>query len=185
MVAEKQKIPQWSSGKQVSSRENALPADCDGRPTPSSEEGPFYKSGSPRRNNIVEAGTVGDKLIVEGYVLDKHCRPIKNAWLDFWQADGRGLYDNVGFNLRGHQFTNNTGRYYLETIRPVRYGFRTAHIHVKVRANSASPTLTTQLFIPGEKGNRGDPIFESALLMKVVNSAVGKKATFNFVLDMD
>jgi protocatechuate 3,4-dioxygenase beta subunit len=185
MAVQKRKPPQGSSNQQAYGHENVPTADCVMKPTPSSEEGPFYKSGSPRRTNIADSGTFGDKLIVEGYVFDRHCRPIKNAWLDFWQADGRGLYDNVGFNLRGHQFTDNTGHYYLETIKPVRYGFRTAHIHVKLRANSSSPILTTQLFFPGEKGNRGDPIFESALLMKVVSSSGGKRSTFNFVLDID
>jgi protocatechuate 3,4-dioxygenase beta subunit len=158
---------------------------CDGRLTPSLEEGPFYKTGSPDRIKIAEGGTVGDKFILEGYVFNRNCKPIKGAWLDFWQVDGRGLYNNVGFNLRGHQYTDGAGHYYLETVKPVRYGFRTAHIHVKVRANSHSPVLTTQLFLPGEKGNRADPIFENGLLMNVVKGAVPERVTYNFVLDVD
>jgi protocatechuate 3,4-dioxygenase beta subunit len=185
MAAEHQKTNQGFSISQLPGRVNVNAKEFAGTPTPQSEEGPFYKPGSPKRTKIAEPGTFGEKLIVEGYVFDKNCRPIKNAWLDFWQVDGRGLYDNVGFNLRGHQFTDNTGHYYLETIKPVRYGFRTAHIHVKLRANNRSPILTTQLFLPREKGNRGDPIFESALLMKTVNSSDSKKVTFNFVLDID
>lgn len=162
-----------------------VPAECNGRLTPSLAEGPFYKPGSPERNSIAEPGTAGRRLVVEGYVFDRNCRPIKNAWLDFWQADGRGAYDNTGYNLRGHQHTDKNGRYHLETVRPVEYGSRTAHIHAKVRANSKSPVLTVQLFFPGERRNQGDSIFDSSLVMNVIDAGGGEKAAYNFVLDAD
>jgi protocatechuate 3,4-dioxygenase beta subunit len=162
-----------------------VPADCNGKPTPSLEEGPFYKLGSPERTNTAEQGTTGNKLVVEGYVFDRNCQPIANAWLDFWQTDGSGAYDNVGYNLRGHQYTDETGRYRLETVRPVEYGPRTAHIHVKVRANDDSPVLTAQLFLPGERRNQADSIFDSSLVMNIVDAEGGEKAAFNFVLDVD
>lgn len=157
---------------------------CSGRFTPSAEEGPFYKTGSPERTNIVELGTVGSKLVVEGHVFDRNCRPIAQAWLDFWQADGRGVYDNTGYNLRGHQYTDDNGRYYLETVRPVEYGSRTAHIHAKVKANDNSPVLTVQLFLPGESRNQADRIFNSSLVMTIIDTDVGEKAAYNFVLDV-
>ena len=160
-----------------------MPADCSGRLTPSLEEGPFYKPGSPERTSIAERGTIGSKLIVEGYVFDRNCQKIKNAWLDFWQADGSGAYDNIGFNLRGHQYTDENGRYHLETVRPVEYGSRTAHIHAKVRANDNSPVLTVQLFLPGERRNQTDPVFDSSLVMNIVDADGGEKVTFNFILD--
>ncbi len=130
--------------------------------TPSVEEGPYYKGGSPERNNIVEKGTPGQKLIVEGQVLDTQGKAIAHAWLDFWQADGKGFYDNRGYNLRGHQFANKAGRYRLETVRPFMYAGRTPHIHVKVRANEKSPMLTTQLFLPGRGAQRHRPHLRQA-----------------------
>jgi protocatechuate 3,4-dioxygenase beta subunit len=162
-----------------------IPAECSGRLTPSLEEGPFYKQGSPERINIVEPGTIGNKLVVEGYVFDRNCKPIANAWLDFWQADGSGAYDNANYNLRGYQYTDENGRYHLETVKPVAYGPRTAHIHAKVRANYDSPVLTVQLFFPGEIRNQTDPIFNSSLVVNIVDTKGGEKATFNFVLDVD
>ena len=115
-------------------RADDVPSDRSGMLTLSSEEGPFYKSGSPERTNIAGTGTTGDKLIIEGYVFNRNCQPIAGAWIDFWQADGSGVYDNAGYNLRGHQYTDESGRYHLETVRPVEYGPRTAHLHVKVTA---------------------------------------------------
>ena len=153
--------------------------------TPSVEEGPYYTPGSPERNNIVEQGTPGSKLIVEGRVLDRYGKSISHAWLDFWHADGRGKYDNAGFNLRGHQYTDKDGRYHLETVRPYQYLFRSPHIHAKVRAAESTPVLTIQLFFPGETRNSSDPIFEKLTVMDVKDIEGGQKATFDFVVETE
>ncbi len=123
----------------------------------------------------------GTRLIVTGYVLTTDCQPIANAWLDFWQADDQGAYDNTGYRLRGHLFTDEQGRYRLETIVPGEYPGRTEHIHVKVRAPNG-PILTTQIYFPGVPGNDRDSIFDPALLADVQASAGGRLATFNFVV---
>jgi protocatechuate 3,4-dioxygenase beta subunit len=114
-------------------------------------------------------------------VLSTTCQPIAHALLDFWQADSNGQYDNTGFRLRGHQYTDNRGHYSLETIVPGEYPGRTRHIHVKVQAPNQS-VLTTQLYFPGEPHNNSDGIFSAALLMQVQNTPNGQLATFNFVL---
>ncbi|MCS6911073.1 MAG: hypothetical protein NZM11_11005, partial [Anaerolineales bacterium] len=101
----------------------------------------------------------------------------------FWHADDAGQYDNVGYKLRGHQFTDEQGRYTLETIVPGLYPGRTRHIHVKVQAPNR-PVLTTQLYFPDEPRNAGDRLFNSALLLKEQPAENGRAATFNFVLDI-
>jgi len=152
--------------------------------TLSQTEGPFYKLGSPQRRSLVDANMPGARLIVTGYVLSRgDCKPIANAWLDFWQADERGEYDNIGYRLRGHQFADRSGIYYLETIMPGLYPGRTRHIHVKVRAPTGA-TLTTQLYFPGEARNQADGIFNQALLTTVRNGISSKVATFNFIVEL-
>jgi protocatechuate 3,4-dioxygenase beta subunit len=153
--------------------------------TPSVEEGPYYKSGSPERRNTAAPGTPGQKLAVEGRVLDRQGRPVPHAWLDFWQADGTGRYDNEGYNLRGHQYADKDGRYRLETVRPKQYLFRAPHVHVKVRAGDKSPVLTSQLFFPGEERNTSDPIFEKCTVMNISDTKEGLKATFDFVVETE
>ena len=128
-----------------------------------------------------EPGLAGTPLTITGYVLSTACQSIAHAWLDFWQADSNGNYDNAGFKLRGHQFTDKQGRYHLETIVPGEYPGRTRHIHVKVQAPGQS-VLTTQLYFPGEARNTSDSIFSPELLMQVQNTPNGQLATFNFVL---
>ena len=105
------------------------------------------------------------------------CKPIRRALLDFWQCDGDGDYDNEGYRLRGHQFTDSRGRFRLETVRPGLYTGRTRHIHVKVQ-RPRGQVLTTQLYFPGEPDNEGDGIFDEALLMDVS----GARAAYDFVL---
>ena len=118
--------------------------------TPAQTEGPYYTPNTPERASLIESGMGGTKLIITGYVLTTDCQPIANAWLDFWQADSNGDYDNAGYRLRGHQFTDSQGRYYLETILPGLYSSRPIeHIHVKVRPEDGAE-VTSQLYFPDQ-----------------------------------
>jgi protocatechuate 3,4-dioxygenase beta subunit len=152
-----------------------------GTATPPQTEGPFFKPRSPRRASLIEPGMAGTRIVVAGSVLSTDCRPIPGALIDFWQADDRGEYDNAGFRLRGHQVTDELGRYRLETIVPGLYPGRTRHFHVRVQAPN-QPVLTTQLYFPDEPGNRRDWIFRPELVMAVREGEGAKAAAFDFVL---
>jgi protocatechuate 3,4-dioxygenase beta subunit len=156
------------------------PACDDGDdPTPAQTEGPYFSPNSPERASLLEAGMAGDRLTLAGTVLATDCRPVRRALLDFWQADAGGQYDNQGYRLRGHQFTDAEGRFRLATIVPGLYPGRTRHIHVKVQAPDR-PVLTTQLYFPGEAANDSDGIFRQELLLDVA----GGRASFTFVLEV-
>jgi protocatechuate 3,4-dioxygenase beta subunit len=157
--------------------------DDDDDPTPAQTEGPYYTPNTPGRTSFLEPDLPGTKLIVTGFVLSTGCQPVAQALVDFWHCDDAGVYDNVGYRLRGHQFTDDQGRYYLETILPGVYPGRTRHIHVKVQAPN-QPILTTQMYFPNEPGNDTDGIFSPELLMDVQDVADGKAAAFNFVLEV-
>ena len=164
---------------------NPTPAcadDDDDDPTPAQTEGPYFTSNSPERSNLREAGMAGTLLTITGQVVTTLCQPIARAKLDWWQADNSGAYDNSGYRLRGHQYTDDNGRFTLATIVPGLYPGRTRHIHVKAQAPN-KPVLTTQLYFPGEPRNASDGIYSSALLMQVADTADGKAATFTFVLN--
>ncbi|RIH82265.1 Protocatechuate 3,4-dioxygenase beta chain [Calidithermus terrae] len=116
-------------------------------------------------------------------MLSTGCKPVARALLDFWQCDAQGLYDNQGFRLRGHQFTDASGRFALETVVPGLYPGRTRHIHVKVQA-PGRPVLTSQLYFPGEPANASDRIFDRRLTMAVQKSNTLWQARFDFVLQV-
>jgi protocatechuate 3,4-dioxygenase beta subunit len=149
--------------------------------TPAQTEGPYFTPRSPLRASLIESGAPGTRMVVQGRVLTTDCKPVPRALLDFWHADARGEYDNTGYRFRGHQFTDDSGRYRLETIVPGLYPGRTRHFHVKAQAPGRAP-LTTQLYFPGEPGNQRDGIFEPALVMTVSDGDDGKQAAFDFVL---
>jgi protocatechuate 3,4-dioxygenase beta subunit len=150
-------------------------------PTERQTEGPYFKPDSPLRASLLEPGISGTKIVVTGMVLSTTCQPVAKALIDVWHADDRGGYDTAGYRLRGHQFTDDQGRYRLETIVPGIYVGRTRHFHVKVQAPNR-PVLTTQLYFPGETVNTRDPIFSRDLVMQVSDASGGKAATFDFVL---
>ena len=150
-------------------------------PTPAMTEGPFYKENSPEKTSLIEPGMTGTRIILTGFVLMRDCKSVARAKVDVWQTDDRGEYDNVGYRMRGHVFSDADGRYSIETLLPGLYPGRTRHIHVKVIAPNL-PTLTTQLFIPNEARNQSDSIFDRALLVTMQDTPKGKSAMFNFVL---
>lgn len=155
---------------------------CSGKPTKMITDGGYdtsYKAGSPETTIIVTNNTVGKRLTLTGYVFDTHCKPISHAWLDFWQADGNGNYDMNGYSLRGHEYSDSSGHYTLQTVIPGEYPTRTSHIHVKIRAADTSPTFVTQLFLPGIPGNNADGFYDSSLVISMTGT---KEATFNFVV---
>lgn len=149
--------------------------------TPELTEGPYFTANSPERASLLEDGMAGTKLIVTGYVYDTNCQPVANALLDFWQADANGVYDNSGYTLRGHQFTDANGFYTLTTVVPGLYPGRTEHIHFKVQAPNGK-VITSQLFFPGVAQNDSDGIFNASLVLPIQETSTGIQAQFNFVV---
>jgi protocatechuate 3,4-dioxygenase beta subunit len=147
--------------------------------TPRQTEGPFFKTDSPRRISLVEGGEKM-RLLLTGTVLTPDCKPVPNALLDFWHSDEQGAYDNRGFRYRGHQHADAQGRYRLETIVPAEYPGRTRHIHVKVQAPRGR-VLTTQIYFPGDPGNKRDGLYLPELEIKAAKAGEG---SFDFVVNV-
>jgi protocatechuate 3,4-dioxygenase beta subunit len=156
---------------------------CDGKLTPANPEGPFYTPNTPERTSLIEEGMAGDPILLAGRVLTADCEPVAGAMVDFWQTDAAGEYDNVGYRLRGHQFTDESGRYTLETIIPGQYPGRPAHIHVKIFSPDGRELLTSQLYIPGISEDVPDGFFDRALLVRLVSLGDGgQQGIFDFVV---
>jgi protocatechuate 3,4-dioxygenase beta subunit len=158
------------------------PACHDGdEPTQIQTEGPFFKPRSPERADLIEPGLKGRPIVLAGQVLDRRCKPLTHALVDLWQADDNGDYDNNGFRLRGHVFTDAEGRYRFRTIVPALYVGRTRHFHVKVQPAGAR-ALTTQLYFPDEPMNRRDGLFRSALTLRMARAGEDLEGRFDFVV---
>jgi protocatechuate 3,4-dioxygenase, beta subunit len=142
--------------------------------TPSVTEGPFYPPKLPLdtdndlliiNDHITPA--IGEVTHLSGRVLSTSGEPMRNALVEIWQCDGKGVYlaqkdaDGRDSNFQGFGrfLTSSTGEYYFRTIKPVPYPGRTPHIHMKIKKGGRE-LLTTQLFINGHPQNRTDGIFQ-------------------------
>jgi protocatechuate 3,4-dioxygenase beta subunit len=173
----------WLPGASCKGKDSnlAVTPDCDDHPTPIQTEGPYFTPNSPERTSLREAGMKGVSLLLTGQVITTNCEPVSRALLDWWQADDGGSYDNDGYRLRGHQYTDDKGNFNLNTIVPGLYSGRTRHIHVKVQAPD-KPIITTQLYFPHEAENNYDRLFNPVLLMKLSESTDVVKANYTFVV---
>ena len=140
--------------------------------TPSQTEGPFYPNQLPLdtdndllliNDNITPA--VGAVTHLTGSVAGPGGAPVRNALVEIWQVDNRGIYlhtdsanrANYDNNFQGYgRFsTSNQGEYYFRTIKPSAYTGRAPHIHVAV-SKFGRRILTTQCYVNGEPKNERD-----------------------------
>lgn len=157
-----------------------LTPSCGSDPTPRQTEGPYYLPSTPGRSDLIVDGP-GPAFTLVGLVLTRNCQPVRRALVDLWHADALGAYDTRGYRFRGHQFTDDSGRFAFRTVLPGLYPGRTRHFHVKVQA-AGGPVLTTQLYFPNEAENRRDRIYDQRLLMSLEHAAGGPTGRFDFVI---
>jgi protocatechuate 3,4-dioxygenase beta subunit len=147
--------------------------------------GPFYRPGSPFRTKLIDNPT----LFLTGVIKDTKGN-LLDAYVDFWQADSNGKYDEDGSNFRGIQRTES-GAYHLETVKPGFYDiseptdpqphdFRCSHIHAKIWINGID-ILTTQLYFVDSKYDDTDHWFNKDRCIKFTDSQHG---IFDFVVKL-
>jgi len=143
--------------------------------------GPFYKPGAPERHSLREKGMAGDPLRVTGKVLNTRGKPIPGARVEMWHVNTKGEYDNEGFLLRGQVPCAANGDYYFETIAPVAYSGRCAHVHVRVSGTGAK-TLATEIQFAGDPTATPKSGARPSLAMKTATVKGERQGTFLFVL---
>jgi protocatechuate 3,4-dioxygenase, beta subunit len=142
------------------------------------EEGPFYPDKLPldTDNDLIVINdaltpAVGEVTHLSGRLLDAKGDPIRNALIEIWQVDSKGVYlrdrpahpgqFDKHFQGFGRFLTGSTGEYYFRTIRPLAYELRPApHVHFAVKVKGREK-WTTQLFVKGDPGNKVDKLYQS------------------------
>lgn len=162
------------------------------RPTPAQTEGPFYPVVLPADTDydLLRNGDLiypdGQAVRLEGVVSDLAGKPLAGVQVEIWQCDNAGHYHHPGdggkadprFQGFGRATTDAEGRYRFRTIRPVAYGGRAPHIHVKVK-QGARELLTSQIYVAGEPRNMSD------FLWRRMDAADRAALTVDFVPDRD
>lgn len=147
--------------------------------------GPFYKADAPFKADLTD-GSVGTPLIVSGTVYCSDCvTPLANAVVDVWQANDSGIYDSVGYVLRGKMETNADGKYEYASILPGFYlngaQYRPRHIHYKV-SHPQGTALTTQLYFQGDPYIDIDPFVKPSLVKPLTQQGPLYHCNFDIVL---
>jgi protocatechuate 3,4-dioxygenase, beta subunit len=121
---------------------------------------------------------LGERIIVEGRLLDAAGRPIANQLIEVWQANAAGRYAHdkdqhpapldANFTGAGRCLTDEAGHYRFTTIKPGAYpwlnhpnAWRPAHIHFSVFGRAFTERLITQMYFPGDPLLAVDPIYQS------------------------
>ena len=145
--------------------------------------GPAYGYGriAPTDNDLTRqhpGAPLGERIIVEGRVLDDDGRPVPEALVELWQCNAAGRYTHVvdqhdapldpNFSGAGRTLTDADGRYRFVTIKPGAYpwrnhanAWRPAHIHFSLFGRNFLSRLVTQMYFPGDPLLPLDPIFNS------------------------
>jgi protocatechuate 3,4-dioxygenase beta subunit len=125
-------------------------------------------------NDGVEA--FGERIIVQGRVLDEDGRPVPHTMVEVWQANAAGRYNlprdthdaplDPKFKGTGRVFTDADGGYRFITIKPGAYpwgnhpnAWRPNHIHFSLFGPGYATRLITQMYFPGDPLLELDPIF--------------------------
>jgi Dioxygenase len=113
--------------------------------------GPFYEPGAPVRSRV------GAGYVLRGRVLAAAtCRHVRAARIEFWLVNDQGEYDDAH---RATVFAGRDGRYRFESNRPIAYGPRPPHIHIRVSARGFRTLVTQHYPRPG----RASAVFDLVL----------------------
>jgi protocatechuate 3,4-dioxygenase alpha subunit len=143
--------------------------------TPSQTVGPFFGYALSREGHevLVTNATIGERIVIEGRVLDGDGAPLDDALIEIWQANAAGRYNHANdrqeksldptFHGFGRCPTDKDGRFHFRTIRPGPVPgpgntLQAPHINVTVFARGMLKQLVTRIYFESEKLNADDPI---------------------------
>lgn len=130
------------------------------------------------RNSVKNGEPLGERIVVQGRVMDEFGRAIPNTLVEIWQANAAGRYVHKldqhqapldpNFLGAGRCLTDSEGNYKFYTIKPGAYpwgnhhnAWRPQHIHFSLFGAGITSRLVTQMYFPGDPLHQYDPIFMS------------------------
>lgn len=158
-------------------------------------------------NVLVSPGTKGERITLEGQVLDGTGTPLRDVLLEIWQANASGRYNHPadrssgsldpefrGWGRAGSDF--QSGLISFETIKPGatldKTGRRCApHVNVWIVARGINIGLNTRLYFSDEEtANAADPVLNlieqpvrrSTLIAR--RSERGTKVVYSFTINL-
>ncbi len=148
--------------------------------TPSQTVGPFYSIGLTDRemNSLVSDSTHGQRIRVEGQVIDGDGKPVPDAMIEIWQANAYGRYNHPddkqekpldgSFTGWGRSGADPNGFYFFDTIKPgpvpaSESSVQAPHINITVFARGMLAHAFTRIYFSDEPENETDPVLNSII----------------------
>lgn len=140
--------------------------------TPSQTAGPYVHIGlAPRAAGfemfhnelgsvIAGPGSVGERISIEGRVIDGFGSPVKDVLIETWQADGEGRFADGSGDFRGWgrivpDF--DSGVFSFNTVKPGSVGRQAPHIAFWLVARGINIGLQTRMYFPSDE-HAADPV---------------------------
>jgi protocatechuate 3,4-dioxygenase alpha subunit len=143
-------------------------------------------------NVLAGAQTRGERIAIEGRVIDGTGTPVRDALIEIWQANSEGRYaspadrqrktldaDFRGWGRTGTDF--DSGLYRFETIKPGKAPWRNGlvsapHVNFWVVARGINIGLSTRMYFSDEaEANAADPVLSGIELEKRRATLVGQR----------
>jgi len=104
----------------------------------------------------------GERITIQGRVLDGASAPVPDALVESWQADAEGNYQR-SIALYGRCATQEDGSFVFHTIRPGcvsdQHGqIHAPHVTLLVLARGVIKGLLTRMYFSGAAENESDPV---------------------------
>jgi protocatechuate 3,4-dioxygenase alpha subunit len=145
------------------------------RATTSQTIGPYLRIGLEWMviEDLAAAGVAGERVRIEGRVLDGEGKPVNDAAVELWQANSHGRYASPedkgeaalerAFRGYGRSLTDDAGAFRFRTIKPGRVPgpqgkLQAPHLVVTVFMRGLLKQLLTRMYFPDEPANADDPI---------------------------
>jgi protocatechuate 3,4-dioxygenase, alpha subunit len=143
--------------------------------TPSQTVGPYFRIGLQwlHCDNLAPEGVSGERVVVQGRVLDGDGVPVPDAVLEIWQANSHGKYAHPedqqdkpfdpGFRGYGRVPVNQDGVFRFATIKPgpvpgPEGREQAPHLVISIFMRGLLKRLVTRMYFPGDARNVSDPI---------------------------
>lgn len=174
-------------------------------PTPGQTVGPFFALGLDRPDwaDLTRHNPAGERITIEGRVLDGDGAPVPDALIELWQANAAGRYDHKEdaqtektldpkFHGYGRVATDAQGRFRVTTIKPGPVpgrgnALQAPHINVAFFARGLLRQLYTRIYFSDEGANATDPLLAGIDAPSIRQTLIARRGDggvyrFDFIL---